>query len=183
MDRRGGRGVWEPEPETVDRARAGDVRAFEELVRGSLPDAHRYASHLLRDRQTAEDVVQEAYLEAYRSLHRFRGESKFSTWLFRIVRHRAVDAIRRASRRERLAEHLPAARAQPDAAARTALHLAIDGLPPELRETFITIEVFGLTYREAGPVLGVPPGTVKSRMHRTRRLLVDALSEEDADEV
>lgn len=176
--------MWEPEPEVVDRARTGDVRAFEELVRGSLPAAHRYASHLLRDPHAAEDVVQEAFLEAFRSLHRFRGRSKFSTWLLGIVRHRAIDAIRRASRRERLAERLPPAPAQPDAATRAALHLAIDGLPSELREAFITIEVFGLTYREAGPVLGVPPGTVKSRMHRTRRLLVDALSEEeDAGEV
>jgi RNA polymerase sigma-70 factor (ECF subfamily) len=176
--------VREPEPETVRRARAGDPVAFEELVRAHQADVYRLALHLVRDRQTAEDVTQEAFLHAYRSLRRFRGQSRFSTWLYRITRNCAVDAIRRRERQRRLAERVTDDRQEPDPSLRAALSSAVEGLPPELREGFVLIEVFGLSYREAAQVLGVFPGTLKSRMHRARHLLIQALqSEEDVDEV
>lgn len=170
----------EPEPEIVGRARAGDLEAFEELVRSHQADVYRLALHLVRDRQTAEDVTQEAFLLAFRSLPRFRGGSKFSTWLYRIARNCAVDAIRRRERRKRLErtaveESLPA-----DPSLRAALEAAVDGLPRELRESFVVIEIFGLRYAEASAVLGVLPGTLKSRMHRARRLLMEALDEGSA---
>jgi RNA polymerase sigma-70 factor, ECF subfamily len=177
--------VREPEPETVRRARAGDPVAFEELVRAHQADVYRLALHLVRDRQTAEDVTQEAFLHAYKSLRRFRGQSRFSTWLYRITRNCAVDAIRRRERQRRLSERAAEGdRAEPDPSLRAALASALDGLPPELREGFVLIEVFGLSYREAAQVMGVFPGTLKSRMHRARHLLIKALeAEEDAGEV
>jgi RNA polymerase sigma-70 factor (ECF subfamily) len=176
--------VREPEPETVRRARAGDPVAFEELVRGHQADVYRLALHLVRDRQTAEDVTQEAFLHAYRSLRWFRGQSRFSTWLYRITRNCAVDAIRRRERQRRLAERVAGDQPVADPSLRAALSSALDGLPAELREGFVLIEMFGLSYREAAQVLGVFPGTLKSRMHRTRRLLIDALeAREDADEM
>lgn len=170
----------EPEPDIVGRARAGDLDAFEELVRSHQGHVYRLALHLVRDRQTAEDVTQEAFLLAFRSLPRFRGGSKFSTWLYRIARNCAVDAIRRRERRKRLERTVSD---QPDAAdpsLRAAVEAAVGGLPPELRESFVVIEVFGLTYAEASTVLGVLPGTLKSRMHRARRLLMAALDERSA---
>lgn len=176
--------MHEPEPEIVARARRGDRAAFEELVRAHQPDVYRLVLHLVRDRQTAEDVTQEAFLHAFRSLRSFRGRSKFSTWLFRIARNAAVDTIRRTVRQRRLAERAAEESPAPDPSLRVALQLAVDGLPMDLREPFVLIEVMGLSYREASGLLGVFPGTLKSRMHRARRLLMDALAtEEDAGEM
>src|SRR6266511_4177012 len=87
-----GGSVREPEPETIHRARAGDLRAFESLVREYQADVWRFAYHLTRNRAMAEDVTQEAFLKAFRSLRSFRGEAKFSSWLLRITRNCAVDA-------------------------------------------------------------------------------------------
>lgn len=142
------------------------------------------ALRLVRDRPTAEDVTQEAFIHAFRSLGRFRGTSKFSTWLFRITRNCAVDAIRRRER-ERRRDRAAAPEPEPvrDPSLRTAIDQAVEGLPSDLREAFVLIEVLGLSYREAAVVLGVMAGTLKSRMHRARRLLVTALEEADADEV
>jgi RNA polymerase sigma-70 factor, ECF subfamily len=176
--------VREPDPQTVTRARAGDPRAFEGLVRAHQADVYRLALHLVRDPETAEDVTQEAFLLAYRSLGRFRGQSKFSTWLYRITRNCAVDAIRRRERRRRLERQGAPETFVPDPSLRAALAAAIDKLPPDLREAFVVIEVFGLPYAEAAGVLGVLPGTLKSRMHRSRKLLIGWLQEEErADEV
>ena len=174
----------EPDPQTVARARAGDTDAFERLVRAHQADVYRLALHLVRDPETAEDVTQDAFLLAYRSLGRFRGQAKFSTWLYRIARNCAVDAIRGRERRRRLERQIPPETSVPDPSLRAALAGAIDRLPPELREAFVVIEVFGLPYAEAARVLGVLPGTLKSRMHRTRKLLIEWLGDEErADEV
>lgn len=169
----------------VRRARGGDLTAFEDLVRAHQADVYRLALHFVRDPPTAEDVTQEAFVHAYRSLRRFRGGSKFSTWLFRITRNCAVDAIRRRERR-RTYEHAAVSREVPveEPSLRVALDEAIDALAPELREPFVLIEVLGLSYGEASAVLGAPAGTLKSRMHRARRALVDALEgEEETGEV
>lgn len=164
----------------VRRARGGDLAAFEDLVRAHQADVYRLALHFVRDPPTAEDVTQEAFVHAYHSLRRFRGGSKFSTWLFRITRNCAVDAIRRRERRrtyEQAAESREISVDEP--ALRVALQDAIDSLSPDLREPFVLIEVFGLSYAEAAVVLGAPSGTLKSRMHRARRLLMDALDGEE----
>jgi RNA polymerase sigma-70 factor, ECF subfamily len=175
--------VREPEPEVVRRARGGDLQAFEELVRAHQADVYRLALHLVRDRETAEDVTQEAFVHAFRSLPRFRGTAKFSTWLYRITRNSAVDAIRRRERSRRLERSITEDVPVPDPSLRAALTAAVERLPGDLREAFTLIEVFGLSYRETSSVLGVLPGTLKSRMHRARRLLMDALSEEETGEV
>lgn len=176
--------MWEPDPDTVRRARRREVEAFEELVRAYLGHVYRLALHLVRDPFLAEDVTQEALIRAFRSIGSFRGRSKFSTWLYRITRNCAIDALRGGSRRERLATRAEPPAAAPDPSLRASLNAAIDALAPELRESFILIEVFGLPLKETAGVLGVPEGTLKSRMHRARRLLVAALStEEDAGEV
>lgn len=94
-----------------------------------------------------------------------------------------MDAIRRRERRRRLEREVGEPEVVADPSLRAALSSAIDALPQELREAFVVIEVHGFSYREASRVLGVLPGTLKSRMHRTRRLLMEALGEERADEV
>jgi len=175
--------VYEPEPDTVRRAQRGDTEAFEELVVAYLPDVHRWAVHVVRDADIAEDVTQDTFLRAYRALATFRWRSKFSTWLFRITRNCAIEATRSMARQHRLERVHPPERSQTDPALRVAISRALDGLPDELREIFVAVEVFGFSYREASAILGVPTGTIKSRMHRTRKLLVEALTEEDTGEV
>jgi RNA polymerase sigma-70 factor, ECF subfamily len=160
------------------------VGAFEDLVRAHQADVYRLALRLVRDPPTAEDVTQEAFLHAYRALRRFRGQAKFSTWLFRITRNCAVDAIRRRERLRRMdREALVAEEVETDLSLRAALDRAVDALPRDLREPFVLIEVLGLSYAEAGAVLSVVSGTLKSRMHRARRRLIEAMEEADAGEV
>jgi RNA polymerase sigma-70 factor, ECF subfamily len=175
--------MWEPDPKLVAGARRGDAQAFEQIVRGLLPDVFRLARHMVRDPHLAEDVAQDAFIRAYRGLKGFRGNSKFSTWMLRITRNAAVDSIRNRRRRQRLAEQM-APELVADASMRVAVESAVAGLPDELREAFILIEVFGLTYVEAAEVLGARPGTLKSRMYRARKLLIAGLTDqEDAGEV
>jgi RNA polymerase sigma-70 factor, ECF subfamily len=177
------RGVGEPEPETIGRARGGDLRAFESLVRDYQADLWRFAYHLTRDRAMAEDVTQEAFLRAFRAIGFYRGQAKFSSWLLRIARNCAIDAYRKTRRETPVADHdeLPAidpgSRAPGTSEDRMRIDQAIRGLPMSLREPFVVIEVLGFNYREASAILGTRIGTVKSRMHRARSLLIRELSE------
>lgn len=175
--------MQEPDPRTVSRARDGDLAAFEDLVRLYQPDAYRFARYLTREHALAEDVTQEAFVRAFRFLASYRGDARFSSWLFRIVRNCAMDALRRRAA-QRTEEPLPPA-SPPNPVARIELQSALAAVVPEHREPFLLIEVLGLSYREAADVLGLPVGTVKSRMHRARLALCDALAldAEDAGEV
>jgi RNA polymerase sigma-70 factor (ECF subfamily) len=180
--------VREPEPETIGRAQAGDLRAFETLVRECQADVWRFAYHLTHSRSTADDVTQEAFLRAFRAIRTYRGgQSKFSSWLLRIARNAATDLWRR-TRREEPREDPLAAAAAPPAGVQVDDLLRIDEavrrLPADLREPFVMIEVLGFDYREAAAILDVKLGTIKSRMHRARASLIAALTpQEIADEV
>jgi RNA polymerase sigma-70 factor (ECF subfamily) len=173
--------VQDPDPRTLARAREGDLGAFEDLVRLYQADVWRFACHFTRDRALAEDVTQEAFLRAFRFLRSFRGDAKFTSWLFRIARNCAMDAIRvRKIHLEKL-EREPAPPGPTDPQARLELQVALDAVSDDHREPFLLIEVFGLSYQEAADVLGVRVGTVKSRMHRARKAMMGALAvEEDA---
>jgi RNA polymerase sigma-70 factor (ECF subfamily) len=172
--------VNDPDPRTLARARAGDIGAFEDLVRNYQADVWRFAYHFTRDRQMAEDVTQEAFLRAFRFLRTFRGDSKFTSWLFRIARNCAMDAIRhRAGQRSR---EQPPPLGPPDPEARAELHAALSAVSAEHREPFLLIEVFGLSYQEAADVLNVRVGTVKSRMHRARHAMMAALALDEGSE-
>jgi RNA polymerase sigma-70 factor (ECF subfamily) len=174
--------VQDPDPRTLRRAREGDLGAFEDLVRVYQGDLWRFAYHFTRDRALAEDVTQEAFLRAYRFLPTFRGDSKFTSWLFRIARNCAMDAIR--SRKSYLAKEPPPPIGPTDAETRVELQAALAAVSDDHREPFILIEVFGLSYQEAADVLNVRVGTVKSRMHRARHAMMAALAvEEDAGEL
>ena len=148
-----------------------------------LADVYRFILRIVRHAQTAEDVTQDAFVKAYDALPRFRRRAKFSTWLFSIAHNCAVDTIRRSSRQQRLVREHVAERSSPDPSLRVILQSALDGLPDELRRAFTLVEVSGFTYAEASTILDWPIGTLKSRMHRARRLLIDALSTENADEM
>jgi len=171
--------VQDPDPRTLSGALQGDLGAFEDLVRLYQVEVWRYAYHLTGNRATAEDVTQETFLRAFRFLGSFRGEAKFSSWLLRIARNCSMDALRR-SRDIPTPERAPIVATTPDPSLRAELLSAVRALSSGHREPFVLVEVFGLSYQEAADVLQVRVGTVKSRMHRARQVLIRHLTDEEA---
>ena len=179
--------MFEPDPDVVAAARRGDMAAFERIVRRYQGDVWRLVFHLVHDRSIADDATQNAFLRVYRFLPRFRGDSKFTTWLFSIARNCALDEVRRARRHKRVADELEMQHVEPRTEHGTAVEVreALATLSFELREPLVLIDVFGISYREVAAMLSVPEGTIKSRVHRAREQLGDLLRdriEEDAGE-
>jgi RNA polymerase sigma-70 factor, ECF subfamily len=178
-----------PADEPVTRlalaARSGDAVAADSFVRALHRDVWRYVAWLVDDPRLADDLVQDTFLRALGSLHRFEGRSSARTWLLSIARRTVVDSLRRASARPRLADYedwqTAVERAQPrhlpgfeDGIALTDLLAA---LPYERRRAFVLTQVLGMPYEEAARTLGCPIGTVRSRVARARARLVALLAE------
>ena len=162
----------EPEPALIRAAAAGDIAAFERLVRAFQEPVWRFLRRLLGDAGAAEDVAQEAFLRVFRRLPTFSFEAKFSTWVFQIARNAGVDELRSRRRRLRLASLTPPPRPRAAVAEAVAeIDAALASLPVDLREAILLVEVLGLRYREVARVLGVPEGTVKSRVFSARSRL------------
>jgi RNA polymerase sigma-70 factor (ECF subfamily) len=187
-----------PESEIIARARDGDHEAFRLLVQRYQGRAYRLALRIMGDEDLAQDVVQEAFLKAYGSLGRFEGRSKFYTWLYRLVFNLCIDT----KRRDRSGAHVEWSEDQnfepaPEAGAaghgdpgdatpagalerkelRELMAQAIEALPEDARRTLVLREVDGLSYAEIARSLGVPKGTVMSRLHYARRRVRAALVE------
>ena len=161
--------MLEADPHIIRTAAAGDHRAFEVLVRTYQEPVVRFLAHLLSDRALADDIAQETFLRCYQKLDGYSYEGRFSTWLLRVAHNAGVDAIRGRTRRERLGPH--GGSAPTDPVLRAELVAALATLPVRLREPLLLVEVTGLRYREAAEVLGVPEGTVKSRVAHARSRL------------
>jgi RNA polymerase sigma-70 factor (ECF subfamily) len=166
----------------VAHARDGDHRAFEELVRRTAADTFTLARRLVSDDDDARDVVQEAYLRAYRSISRFRGDAQFTTWMYRITTNCASTHLgkRRRHRHEELDEEVDVAdvRAEHDPVAaadasllRQRLEAAIAELPPRLRAVVVLRDVYDLNHAEIAEELGISESAAKVRLHRARRKL------------
>jgi RNA polymerase sigma factor (sigma-70 family) len=164
--------VQEPDPQVIRAAARGDLDAFSELVRTHQAVVWRFLRHLVRDPALAEDLTQETFLRVYRRLASFRFRSRFSTWLLQIARNVGIDALRSRDRGRALLQALPVPATVGDPSAAYELSAAVGSLNLRLREVFVLVEVLGLSYREAGAALGIPEGTVKSRMFHARRQLV-----------
>ena len=160
------------------RVVAGDVQAFGEIVEGTSQELVRLAARLMGSLPDAEDVVQDAYVRAYRALGagRFDGRSSVKTWLYQIVTHRAIDALRSTARRPIAVEHLdelaPATGAGPEA------HLALmelaewlEVLPAEQRAAVVLKSVQGFSSKETADILGCSEGAVEQRLVRARAAL------------
>ena len=170
--------VEDPDPAVVLAARNGDLRAFEHLVRTYQAPVWRFLRHLLGDAELAEDVTQETFVRVHRRLGSFDGRSRFTTWLFQVARNAGIDALRARSRRERL--DLPPAPDAPSPELRHELDAALAALDRDLREAILVVEVLGLSYVDGAALLGVPAGTLKSRVHRARERLVGWMSAGEA---
>ena len=171
----------EPDPVLVRAAAEGDLDAFDALVRLYQQPVWRFLCHLVADPALAEDLTQETFLRAYRNLGTFAHQSRFSTWLFQIARNAGIDALRHRERGARLLEVVPVADSRPSPEAGAELEAGLAALSPKLREALLVVEVLGYRYREAAIILGVPEGTVKSRVHQARVRLVDWMDDEADD--
>jgi RNA polymerase sigma-70 factor, ECF subfamily len=147
----------------------GDRLALSSFIRRTQADVWRFCAHLV-DPQVADDLTQEVYLRAMRSVGGFRGDSTARTWLLTVARRTAADEIRRRQRRRRLPR--PVERHEPDHAGHHALRALVAALPDDRREAFVLTQVLGLSYTEAADVAGVPVGTIRSRVARAREQLI-----------
>ncbi|MFQ5882280.1 MAG: sigma-70 family RNA polymerase sigma factor [Candidatus Methylomirabilales bacterium] len=167
----------------VERSRAGDVAAFEELVRRHQGRAYAIAYRLLGNREDAQEVAQEAFARAYFRLAEFRATAQFRTWLYRILVNLATDLLRKRkpevpdgeaalyslSTRENPGENLERQEL------RQSIQLAIQALPADLRTIILLREMEGLSYEEIARVIRRPVGTVMSRLFHARRRLQESL--------
>jgi RNA polymerase sigma-70 factor, ECF subfamily len=167
----------EPAPGVIEQAKRGDERAFEAIVRHYDPGLRALAYRLLGDTQRMDDALQNAYMRAFRALPRFRGESELSTWLYRIAYNACLDELHSSSRvvhlpLETLGERADSAPAVGETVTRRDdLALALAALSPEDRAAVLMVDAQGFAYRDAAEAIGVPEGTIASRLNRARAVL------------
>ena len=163
------------------RAAAGDRAALSDFVRATQPDVWRLCAFLV-DGASADDLTQDVYARAIGALPGYRGDASARTWLLTITYRTCADELRRRRRRRvlqvRLAASSPPAVADADESIGVAQLIA--GLGPAERSALVLTQLLGLRYEDAASVLGLPVGTVRSRVARARRLLIDELDEDAA---
>ena len=168
----------------VAAAKGGDLGCFEELVRRHQGPAFRIALRMLGSRGDAEDVTQETFVQAWRSLSKFRGDSAFGTWIYRIATNRSLNVLggRRVESIPVEEDTLGASSSTEEEAERRwrlrSTVAALLTLAPEQRALIVLRELEGLSYGEIGEVLGLRESLVKGRLHRARLALVATVGEE-----
>ena len=174
------------EMEIIRSVLDGDVNAFEKLVLENQRQVYNLALKMTGSEEDAFDISQDAFLRAYSSLDKFRGDSKFSVWLYRLTSNICIDFLRSRRRKgsasltylndedEEQDFEIPDARFSPETVfeqqqLRRSVSEALDALPTDYREILVLREINGLSYEEIAEVLGVELGTVKSRIFRARK--------------
>jgi RNA polymerase sigma-70 factor (ECF subfamily) len=172
--------------ELIARVVAGDREAFNAIMRGHEDRVFSVCLRMMTDRERALDATQETFLTVFRKAGQFKGESALGTWIYRIAVNTCYDQLRRAKRRqsEPLPDHVdPRDHAAEDlidsAALRPDIERALAVLPPEFRSTIVLSDIEGLALPQVAEALGVPVGTVKSRLFRGRRILAKELGNQN----
>jgi RNA polymerase sigma-70 factor (ECF subfamily) len=166
----------------VVAAKSGDRQAFDELVRATYTDVYTLAYRLTGDEEDARDVTQEAYLRAYKGLRRFRGDARFSTWMYRITANCASTALTKRSRdrHDQLDDEAVVADARPEVdpeamadaeLLRDRVNAALEELPERLRAVVVLRDVYDLPHQAIADELGISEAAAKVRLHRARRRL------------
>jgi RNA polymerase sigma-70 factor (ECF subfamily) len=183
--------------ELVRLARGNDGNAFRAIMQRNNRRLYRVARSVVHDDSEAEDVVQEAYVRAFGSLDQFRGDASLATWLTRIALNEALGRLRRqrptveleildaepSGKSQVIPFPLMPADIDPERAAaqrqiRNLIEGAIDDLPDIFRVVFMMREIEAMSIEETAAILDLEPATVKTRLHRARRLLRQALDEQ-----
>jgi len=182
----------DPDIDLLRRAQSGDEAAFGAIMRSQYDRSFRLVHAIVRHEADARDICQEVWLAVWRELPKFRGDSKFSTWLHPIATRRALDHLRK--RRRWFDKFLPfgtddegvdsvpepatsedAGRLAEGADRQAQLQAALSALPPKLRAVLALREIEGLSYEEIAHATSIPTGTVMSRLYHARRLLAQKL--------
>ncbi|MCD7769573.1 MAG: sigma-70 family RNA polymerase sigma factor [Oscillospiraceae bacterium] len=179
------------EQQLIKAVLAGDPEPFEALVKANETMVYNLALHMLSDPQDALDASQEAFFRAWRALTSFRGDSRFSVWLYRLTSNVCLDMLRARARQahdtltDEDGRELPLAddRSSPEKSLerserRQAIRDGLAQLEPGFRQALVLRELGGLSYEEIGQVTDLEPGTVKSRIFRARRKLAAILTAE-----
>lgn len=177
----------------VERAQAGDKRAFEMLFAKYQRKVARLLSRFIRDQAELEDVAQEAFIKAYRALPSFRGDSAFYTWLYRISINTAKNYLVAQGRRTPTATQFDAEEAEsfedayslrdintPESLLQSkqigeTIQTALASLPDDLRNAIVLREIDGMSYEEIAQAMHCPIGTVRSRIFRAREVVAERL--------
>ena len=168
----------------ISRARGGDREAFGELVEQYRDNVYRLAYRMCGNAYDADEAAQEAFVAAWRALPNFRGDAKFSTWLYRLTTNAAIDVMRREKRHQtvgdgEMVDLADDADSPQETVERTeqqeAVQKALSTLSEEYREVLLLRYMEELDYAEIAEVLQLPSGTVKSRINRAKAALKAAL--------
>ncbi|MCD6221215.1 sigma-70 family RNA polymerase sigma factor [bacterium] len=182
------------EQQLVERAKNGDTKAFEELMKRTQTNIYNLGLRLLGNKEDAADLMQETYIKAYENLDRFEGRSSFSTWLYRIATNNALMKLRKEKNKKVSIDELkkfgdksykieisdwsenPSSYFK-SAELKEVLQKAIDSLPPKYKSVFILHDVEGLPLTEVAQILSLSVPAVKTRVHRSRMYLREKISE------
>jgi RNA polymerase sigma-70 factor (ECF subfamily) len=180
----------------IERAKSGEVAAFEMLVVKYRRRIERLIGRIVRDVDLVEDVAQETFIRAYRALPKFRGESAFYTWLYRIAVNTAKKTVSDLARDPVITESAMSQRGEDDETSRVdhelsdgetpeavlatreiarTVNAAMEALPEDLRQAIALRELEGLSYEEIATVMNCPIGTVRSRIFRAREAIAAKL--------
>lgn len=164
------------------KAQRSDARAFEALYRLHVDKIYGLCLRMTGNVSEAEDCTQEAFIQAWMKMAKFRGDSAFATWLHRIAVNAVLGRIRKSKREQDRIQAVsnvePARVATGDTGELRDLAKAVDRLPERARHVFILNAVYGYSHAEAAGMLGIAAGTSKAQLHRARRLLMQQLKEQ-----
>jgi len=161
----------------IARIAEGDRRAFTELYERHADRIFRFAMSIVRRAHLAEEVLQETMIVVWKRAKAFKGNSKVTTWILGICRNLAFNLLRKEKRGDRLPDERPET-ADPARSVETAVHVerAMETLPDHHREVMHLVFYEEMNLKEAAEILGIPEGTVKSRMHHARKALAKELA-------
>ncbi len=167
------------EQDWVERAQQADTAAFESLYRLHVDRVYGLCLRMTGNPSEAEDCTQEAFIQAWNKLSKFRGDSAFSTWMHRIAVNSVLGRMRKARREldriQAVTDISPVPETVGDSGNFEDLQNAVDDLPEGARHVFVLHAVYGYSHDETGGMLGIAAGTSKAQLHRAKRLLAQQL--------
>ena len=165
----------------VQKARNADPYAFEQLYRANVDKIYGLCLRMTGNASEAEDCAQEAFIQAWNKLDKFRGDAAFGTWLHRVAVNVVLGRMRKSKREQdrirAVSDVAPPAETAADNGELRDLEQAINELPSGARHVFVLHAVYGYSHGETGDMLGIAEGTSKAQLSRARRLLVQQLNE------
>ncbi len=166
----------------IKQAQRSDAQAFEALYRLHIDKVYGICLRMTGNVSEAEDCAQEAFIQAWNKLEKFRGESAFSTWLYRIAVNSVLGRMRKSKREQdritAVTQSAPTTIATGDMGDMRDLSEAVDRLPQGARHVFVLHAVYGYSHDETGDMLGIAAGTSKAQLHRAKRLLAQQLKQQ-----